>query len=182
MAGRAGRTRGGGGSGRAGLTSGRPRPRGRPRPLRDPGRWRARSAGLGTPGPRENPPHRSPESPAQAASRALSEILAPRGGRGARPAALSRDPPRFTSDTSLAGTPTDPRSLPQLLHSPPTRRKTSRDHLWYFYVCSRPRHTPQKSSSEDPPPVAPDPPSSSRDQKYFPEATHVPTICVIYRL
>ena len=129
MASRARRTRGGGGSGLSGLTSGRPRPRGRPRPLRDPGRRRARSAGLRGPDPREDLSHPYPESPSQAASRASPRIPRPSGWPGSPASGPSRDPlPRSTSDSSLEGTPTDPppesTRSPQ---SPPAVRKACRE-------------------------------------------------------
>ena len=133
MASRARRTRGGGGSGLSGLTSGRPRPRGRPRPLRDPGRRRARSAGLRGPDPREDLSHPYPESPSQAASRASPRIPRPSGWPGSPASGPSRDPlPRSTSDSSLEGTPTDPpppSPLEALSPLPPCARLVERPPL-----------------------------------------------------
>ena len=126
MAGRVGRTRGGGGSERAGLTSGRPRPRAAPPPQ---GPREAAGAERGP--PRSRPSRESPTPIPRVALTgrfsSFSPKFSPLGVAGGPGSSLSRDPPRCTSDTSLEGTPTDPPESSRSPPSPPAVRKPSRE-------------------------------------------------------
>lgn len=114
MVGRVGRTRGGGGSERAGLTSGRPRPRAAPPPQ---GPWEAAGAERGPPGsrPSRGSPTPIPRVALTGRFSSFSPKFLPLGVAGGPGSSLSRDPPRCTSDTSLEGTPTDPPNPPEAL-------------------------------------------------------------------